>query len=102
MFGKKKNKKKKGTPTEKFVSLTANGVPMEAINFFLTREEDGTPRLEVRTKDVCEAMHYSEVDFDLKTNVKQVKVKAEFKEAKEEKHSKLYIFKVTDYSQFFI
>lgn len=103
MFGKKKkDKKKKGTPTEKFLSLTANGVAMEAINFFLKKGEDGTPMLEVRTRDVCEAMHYSHVDFDLKTNIKQVKVSAEFKEAKEEKHCKLYIFTVTDYSQFFI
>lgn len=103
MFGKKKkDKKKKGTPTEKFLSLTANGVQMEAINFFLTRSEDGSPRLEVRTKDECPAMHYSHVDFELKTNVKMVRVSAEFKEAKAEKHYKLYIFDISDYSQFFI
>ena len=102
MFGKKKDKKKKGTPTERFLSLTANGAPIEAINFFLKKNEDGSPSLEVRTKDVCEAMHYSHVDFELKTTTKMVRVSAEFKEAKQEKHCKLYIFEVSDYSQFFI
>lgn len=103
MFGKKKkDKKKKGTPTERFLSLSANGVSMEAINFFLKRGEDGTPLLEVRTREACEAMHYSTVDFELKTNVKMVRVSAEFMDAKSEKHCKLYTFKVKDYSQFFI
>lgn len=102
MFGKKKDKKKKVTPTERFLSLTANGVQMEALNFLLTRDKEGNPKLEVRTKDVCEALHYSHIDFELKTNVKMVRVSAEFNEAKAERHTKLYIFDVSDYSQFFI
>ena len=47
MFGKKKKKKK--LPFERFESLSANGTPIEAINFALTRNDDGSPRLEVRT-----------------------------------------------------
>ena len=102
MFGKKKKDKKKKTPAERFVSLTANGVPAEAINFSLSKDTDGIPRLFVRTKDVCEALHYEEVDFELKTTNKMVRVKGKFREAKNEKHFKLYIFDVEDYNQFFI
>ncbi len=102
MFGKKKKDKKKKTPPEKFLSLTANGVQVEAINFSLTRNEDGTPRLEVRTMDVCEALHYEHIDFELKTSVKMLKIGANFKEAMNEKRFKLYVFEVDDYSQFYI
>lgn len=100
MFGKKKKKKK--LPIERFESLSANGTPIEAINFALTRNDDGSPRLEVRTPDVCEALHYECVVFELKTSVKRVTVKAKFKEAINEKHFKVYVFDVEDYNQFFI
>ena len=100
VFGKKKKKKK--TPVEKFISLTANGTPVEAINFSLCKNPDNTPRLEIRTKDVAEALHYSHVDFELKTNLKLVKVGADFKEAINEKHFKLYVFTVDNYEQYFI
>ena len=101
MFGKKKEKKKKQKP-EKFVSLTANGVEVSAINFSLSKDADGEPRLYVRTPDVTEALHYEHVDFELKTTNKMIRVAAAFKEAKSEKHSKLYIFDIEDYHQFFI
>ena len=87
---------------EKFISLTANGVPVDAINFSLCKNQDDTPRLEVRTKDVAEALHYDHVDFEMKTNIKLVKVGANFKEAISEKHFKLYIFDIDNYEQFFI
>ena len=103
MFGfKKKNKNKKKTPTERFLSLKANDVQIEAINFSLTKNQDGSPRLEVRTKDVCEALHYEHIDFELKTSVKMLRVGAVFKEAVNEKHFKLYIFDVDDYNQYYI
>ena len=103
MFDKlKKKKKKKKRPMEKFISLTANGVNVDAINFSLCKNPDDTPRLEVRTKDVAEALHYEHVDFELKTTNKMIRVAAAFKEAKSEKHSKLYIFDIEDYHQFFI
>ena len=102
MFGKKKKDKKKKTPPERFLSLTANGVQVEAINFSLTRNEDDSPRLEVRTPDVCEALHYSHIDFELKTSVKMLKIGASFKEALNEKRFKLYVFDVDDFSQFYI
>lgn len=103
MFGfKKKNKKKKKTTTERFLSLKANDVQIEAINFSLTKNQDGSPRLEVRTKDVCEALHYEHIDFELKTSVKMLRVGAVFKEAVNEKHFKLYIFDVDDYNQYYI
>ena len=103
MFEKlKEKKKKKKQPIEKFISLTANGVPVEAINFSLCKNPDNTPRLEIRTKDVAEALHYEHVDFELKTTVKLVKVGANFREAMNEKHFKLYIFDVESYEQFFI
>ena len=101
MFGKKKDKKKK-QKAEKFVSLTANGVEVSAINFSLSKDKDGEPRLYVRTPDVAEALHYEHVDFELKTTNKMIRVAAAFKEAKSEKHSKLYIFDIEDYHQFFI
>ena len=101
MFGKKKDKKKKQKP-EKFESLSANGEKVEAINFSICKNPDGTPRLEVRTKDVCEALHYSHVDFDLKTNLKQVKVGGVFKEAIDQKQFKLYIFEIDNYEQYYI
>ena len=100
MFGKKKKKKK--LPFERFESLSANGTPIDAINFALTRNSDGTPRLEVRTPDVCEALHFEHIDFELKTTVKRVTVGADFKEAINEKHFKLYVFDVDDYNQYFI
>lgn len=102
MFGKKKKDKKKKLPVEKFVSLQANGVPVEAINFTLTKNEDGSPRLDVHTPDVCEALHYEQVDFELKTNIKLVKVRGRFKEAISDKRFKTYVFDVEDYAQFFI
>ena len=103
MFDKlKKKQKKKRQPVEKFLSLKANGVTVEAINFALCKNPDGTPRLEIRTPDVAEAMHYEHVDFELKTNVKLIKVGAKFKEAINEKRFKLYVFDVETYEQFFI
>lgn len=101
MFNFKKKKKKK-MPVERIVSLTANGTLIEAINFSLTKNKDGSPRLEVRTKDVCEALHFDTVDFELKTTNKMVKVSAAFKEAIGEKHFKLYVFDIKDYNQYFI
>lgn len=102
MFGKKKKEKRKKQRPEKFLSLTANGVNVEAINFSLCKNPDGTPRLEVRTKDVAEALHYEHVDFIMKTNLKQVNVGANFKEAINEKHFKLYVFDIDNYEQYFI
>ncbi len=103
MFGKnKKGKKKKKQKAEKFVSLSANGTEIEAINFSICKNPDGSPRLEVRTKDVCEALHFSHVDFELKTNLKLVKVGANFKEAVSEKHFKVYIFDIDNYEQYYI
>ena len=102
MFGKKKKDKKKKQPPERFESLSANGTPVEAINFTLRRAEDGSPRLEVRTPDVAEALHYDEVDFELKTNLKMIRVKGRFLEAANEKKFKLYVFEILDYAQFFI
>ena len=101
LFGKK-GKKKKKLPTEKFESLSANGVAVTAINFTLAKDADGSPRLEVRTPDVCEALHYEEIGFELRTNLKLIKVKGRFREAISEKHFKTYIFDVEDYEQFFI
>lgn len=102
MFGKKKDKKKKKVPIERFLSLKANGVEVDAINFSLNKDEDGSPRLEVRTRDVCESLHYEHIDFELKTSLKMLNVKAAFKEAISEKHFKVYIFSVEDFSQFYI
>ena len=103
MFGfKKKEKKKKKVPTERFVSLKANDVQIEAINFSLTKNKEGSPRLEIRTRDVCESLHYEHVDFELKTSQKLIKVSGTFKEAINEKHFKVYVFDVDDYSQFYI
>lgn len=101
MLFKKKEKKKK-QHLERFLSLKANGQEIEAINFSLCKNEDDTPRLELRTKDVCEAVHFDHVDFDLRTTVKQVKVGAKFQKAVSEKHFKLYIFDVESFEQFYI
>ncbi len=101
MFGKKKAKKKKQKP-EVFVSLSANGVEVEAINFTLKKGPEGEPLLEVRTKDVCEPLHFSEVNFELKTTLKMVRVRGSFREAVNERQLKLYVFNVEDYAQFFI
>lgn len=102
LFKKKKKDKKKKIPTERFLSLKANDVQVEAINFSLTKNPDGSPRLEVRTRDVCEALHYEHINFELKTSLKLLKVGASFKEAINEKSFKLYVFDVDDYSQFYI
>ena len=102
MFDKFKKKKKKKQQTEKFQSLTANGVAVQAINFSICKNKDGTPRLEVRTPDVAEALHYSHIDFELRTNLKLVKVGANFKEAMNEKRFKVYVFDIDNYEQYFI
>ena len=102
MFGKKKKDKKKKPQTEQFVSLTANGVEVTAINFTLHKDDDGEPRLYVRTPDVAEALHYERVDFELKTTNKMIRVAGRFKEAKNEKKWKLYVFDIEDYNQYFI
>ena len=102
MFGKKKKDKKKKQQTEKFVSLSANGADVAAINFTLHKDEDGEPRLYVRTPDVAEALHYEHVDFELKTTNKMIRVSAKFKEARNEKKWKLYVFDSEDYNQYYI
>lgn len=103
LFAKKKeNKKKKKRAVESFVSLTANGVDVKAINFAIAKDEQGEPRIEVRTADVCEALHYEHIDFELKTSLKKVLVKAKFKEAMNEKKFKVYIFEIEDFNQYFI
>ena len=102
LFGKKKDKKKKKVPPERFQSLKANDVQVDALNFSLTKDKEGNPRLEVRTRDVCEALHYQHIDFELKTSVKLLKVGAVFKEAISEKNFKVYVFDVDDFSQFYI
>lgn len=103
-FKKKRaeKKKKRKTPPELMKSLKANGVEIEAINFSLNKNPDGTPRLEVRTRDVCEALHYEHIDFELTTSLKLLKVGGVFKEAINEKHFKLYVFDVDDFNQYFI
>lgn len=103
-FKKKRaeKKKKKKTPPEIMQSLKANGVEIEAINFSLNKNPDGTPRLEVRTRDVCEALHYEHIDFELRTSLKLLKVGGKFREAINEKRFKLYVFDVDDFNQFFI
>lgn len=101
-FGQKRKEKKKKQVTEKFVSLTANGAEVTAINFSLKKDEDGEPRLYVLTPDVAEALHYEHVDFELKTTNKMIRVAGKFKDARNEKKFKLYIFDIEDYNQFFI
>lgn len=100
VFRKKKRKEK--APIEIFSTLTANGVNIEAVNFSLHKDKNSVPKLEVRTKDICEALHYEKVDFILKTSIKQVNVKAVFDKAVSEKHFKLYTFDIEAYSQFYI
>lgn len=102
MFGKKKDKKKKKQARDVFVSLTANGAPVEALNFTLAKNPDGSPRAEVYTKDVCEALHYDEIDFELKTTLKMVRVRGRFTEAHDEKKFKVYVYSVEDFSQYYI
>lgn len=99
---KKKKKKEKSRQMETFLSLSANEVPVKAINFAITKDENGEPQLEVRTADVCEALHYEHIDFELKTSLKMVRVKAKFKKAINEKRFKVYVFEIEDYNQYFI
>lgn len=99
---KKKKKKEKKKQVETFISLSANDVPVKAINFAITKDENGEPQLEVRTPDVCEALHYEHIDFELKTSLKMVRVKAKFKKAINEKRFKVYVFEIEDYNQYFI
>ncbi len=77
-----------------------NDVQIETINFSLTRNEDDFPGLEVQTKDVCEALNYEQIDFELKTSVKMLRITAKFKAAINEKHFKLYVFDVEDSAGF--
>ena len=52
--------------------------------------------------DVAEALHYEHVDFELKTTNKMIRVAAKFKEARNEKKWKLYVFDIEDYNQYYI
>lgn len=97
-----KKKKKKANAPEMMKSLKANGVEIEVINFSLNRAPDGTPMLEVRTRDVCEALHYEHVSFQLETSLKRIDVGGKFKEATSEKRFKVYFFEVDDYNQYYI
>ncbi len=99
---KKKKKKDKKRQVETFLSLSANNVDVKAINFAITKDENGEPQLEVRTADVCEALHYECIDFELKTSLKMIRVKAKFKKAMNEKKFKVYVFEIEDYNQYFI
>lgn len=100
MFGKKKKKQKQ--KPEVFVSLEANGVSIEAINFATTKDSDGNPIVNVVTKDVCPALHYDTVDFVMKTTTKQINVSARFRGARDEKKFKVYTFDLDDYNQYYI
>lgn len=99
---RKKKKKEKSRQRETFLSLSANEVEVKAINFAITKDENGEPQLEVRTADVCEALHYEHIDFELKTSLKMIRVKAKFKKAMNEKRFKVYVFEIEDYNQYFI
>lgn len=99
---KRRENKKKRKPPERFLSLTANGKSIPAVNFAMAHDEDGTPRLDVVTREVCEDLHYDTVDFVMKTNTKQIDVSARFRSARDEKKFKVYTFDVDDYNQYFI
>lgn len=100
MFGKKKDKKKK-VPLEKFESLTAGGVEVEVLNFLIKKDENGEPIIEMTARDAVPALHYDELDFELRTSQKIIKAKGKFREAYQRKKFKIYIFDMESYEQFY-
>ncbi len=100
LFRKKDKKKKKGP--ERFEELKANGKVISAINFSIRKDGEDSARIEIITPDVCEDLHYDEVNFDLKTGNKLLKVNGTFLEARDEKRFKVYFFKVVGYEQFYV
>ncbi len=101
MLFKKKNKKKKPA-REQFEELKANGEVIAAINFAIRKNEDDTARIEIVTPDVCEKLHYDEVNFELKSGNKLLKLGGTFKEARDENRFKVYIFTVTSFEQYYV
>lgn len=102
---KKREKKKqlKNRKTEKFISLTANGVDAPIINFEILKDDNDEVILKILTKGETPQLHYQTVDFELKTDKKMLRVKSSFRGASNLKNDyKEYRFTVEDYQQFFI
>lgn len=100
---REKKKQAKNKKTERFISLTANGVEAPIINFEIMKDENGEPVLRILTKGEVVQLHYQTVDFELKTDKKMLRVKSSFKSAANLKNDyKEYRFTVEDYQQFFI
>lgn len=100
---REKKKQQKNKKTERFVSLTANGVEAPIINFEIMKDETDEPILRILTKGEVEQLHYQTIEFELKTDKKMLRVKSTFKGAANLKNDyKEYRFTVDDYQQFFI
>lgn len=108
MFDKLKKKREqkkqlKNRKTERFVSLTANGIEAPIINFEIMKDDEGEPYVRIISKGEVEQLHYQTIDFELKTDKKMIRVKSSFKGASNLKNDfKEYRFTVEDYQQFFI
>ena len=108
MFDKLKKKREqkkqqKNKKTERFLSLTANGVEAPIINFEIMKDEQEEVILRILTKGEVQQLHYQNIDFELKTDKKMLRVKSTFQKAANLKNDyKEYRFLVDDYQQFFI
>ncbi len=100
---REKKKQQKNKKTERFLSLTANGVEAPIINFEIMKDEQEEVILRIITKGEVEQLHYQTIDFELKTDKKMIRVKSSFQKAANLKNDyKEYRFTVEDYQQFFI
>ncbi|MGI6773176.1 MAG: hypothetical protein GX264_04870 [Clostridiales bacterium] len=98
LFSKKK--KNKNQKLDRFKRLLAGGVEVKALNCRVFAEDD-IAILEITVPEVTEALHYDELDFELFTTSKHIKMKGEFKDADRKGKFRNYRFKLFEYNEFF-
>lgn len=96
----KKKKKDKKPQLERFKKLLAGGVEVKALNCRVFAEDD-IAILEITVPEVTEALHYDELDFELFTTNKHIKMKGEFKDADKKGRLRNYRFKLFEFNEFF-
>lgn len=97
LFNKRKKDKKQ---IDRFQKLVAGGVEIKALNCRVFPEDD-IAVLEITVPEVTEALHYDELDFELYTSCKVIKMKGEFKDAEKKGKLRFYRYKLYEYNEFF-
>ncbi|MCL2512917.1 MAG: hypothetical protein FWF08_03355 [Oscillospiraceae bacterium] len=93
----KKQKPKKGLLT----GVAVNGSIVPILRVMFLPDTEGGASLEIITESETPALHYEELDFDIDTSDKKLKVKGKFIDAHQRKSFIVYNFDVLDFKEFY-